>query len=328
MSVMNTPYSGRLTADQRADIATLYWNGSSVRQVAKVLNIPYGRVRGYVEWLDLNPTDLLQPPATGPKILIFDIETSYNVGAYFGGKYKVNINKILRHWHLLCFAYRWYGQDEMGLVSQRQDPNYVPGTENDKHVAVRLHRLMTEADIVIAHYGDRFDIPKANSRFLFNGLGPPSPFQSIDTKSESSRHLGEASNSLADLTEHYGLDTKLTHSGFDLWVRCVAGEPAAWDEMEAYNMQDVEALTSWYETIRPFIGHNGKKKHPNLGHFVRKDGAVCPNCMSERLIVRGWTPHRTQHYEYPTMQCKDCGRYSRQTGVRRTIDPQDRIYAT
>lgn len=328
MDTMITPYKGRLTAPEREQIQDRLLAGDSVREAAKGTGIKYGRVRGYAEWLAAHPTDTIAPPETGPKILVFDIETSYNVGAYFGGKYKVNINKILRHWHLLCFAYRWYGQDEIGLVSQRHDPHYVPGTEDDKFVATRLHKLMTEADIVIAHYGDRFDIPKANSRFLFNGLGPPSPFQSIDTKSEASRHLGEASNSLADLTDHYNVETKLINSGFDLWVRCVAGEEEAWEEMETYNVQDVQALTGWYEKIRPFIGHNGKKKHPNLGHFVRSETPVCPNCMSKRMTVRGWTPHRTQHYEYATMQCKDCGRYSRQAGTRRIIDPMDRIYAT
>lgn len=325
---MPDDYQGSLTPDQQASVEILL-RTNSVREVAKLTDISYGKVRGYAEWLADNPLDLIPPPETGPRILLFDIETSPELAwGFFHKKYQVNINTIERHWHLLCFAYRWYGQEEIGLVSQRHDPKYTPGTEDDRHVALRLHRLLTQADIVIAHNGDRFDIKKANSRFLINDLGPPSPFESIDTVSEAKRHLGETSNSLKDLTTHYELPMKLDNGGFPLWLSIVkTGDDESWEEMEVYNVHDVISLEAWYEKLRPFIGHNGRKKHPNLGHYYRTTDPVCPNCASRSLTVRKWTPYRTAHYEYATMRCNDCGRYSRQAGVRRVIDPEDRIYA-
>lgn len=322
-------YRGSLTVDERDYIDTLILNaGESVRSAAKQTGLSYPKVRHYWEWRRNNPEDLLPPPATGPKILVFDIETSpQQAFGFFHKKYQVSINEITRHSHFLCFAYKWLGQDQIGLVSQRHDPQYTPGTEDDRWVAVRLHTLLTQADIVIAHYGDRFDIPYANERFLFHDLGPTAPFQSIDTKAESSRHFKSVSHALGDRTHKHGLTEKMKNSGWKLWMDCLDGDPDAWDEMEEYNEVDVKALEDWYLKIRPWIGNNGKKKHPNLGHYVRTDEPVCPNCMSPNLIVRKWTPHRTQHYEYATMHCKDCGRYSRQSGVRRMVDPLDRIYA-
>ena len=39
---------------------------------------------------------------------------------------------------------------------------------------------MDQADIVIAHNGDNFDIKAGNTRFQEHGLGAPSPYQSVD----------------------------------------------------------------------------------------------------------------------------------------------------
>lgn len=324
-------YRGKLTQDQQ-DLVDEQRGILSTRAIAKEYGLPYGQVRGYVEWSRQNPRDLIEPPKEGPKILIFDIETSPQVAmGFFHTMYKVRINDIVRHSHFLTFAYKWLGQDEIGIVSQRDDPDYEPGTEDDFYVAVRLHKLFTEADIVIAHYGDRFDIPYANERFLFNDLGTYPPIQSIDTKAESSRHFKTVSHSLANRTKKHGLDGKMENSGWKLWRECLEGKVEAWDEMEKYNVIDVEALEGWYLKIRPWIGQNNKKKHPNLGHFYRTEDPVCPNCGGKNLVIRRWTPHRTQHYEYATMHCNPkkggCGRYSRQTGTRRRIEPEDRIYA-
>lgn len=333
MDSMPDNYRGSLTPEERAavDYSTQSLH-NSVRETAKKLNLPYAKVRGYVEWEERAFPYLLTPPTEGAKILIFDIETSPQLAwGFFHNKYKVSIRDIERHSHFLTFAYKWLGQDAVGLVSQRHDPSHTAWSENDGWVARRLHRLFEQADIVIAHYGDRFDIPYANDRFLYHDLGPYPPFQSIDTKSESSRQFKTVSHGLGDLTHKHHLTEKLHNSGWDLWMACLANKPEAWDEMEQYNVQDVRALEDWYLKIRPWIGHNGKKKHPNLGHFSRSDEPVCPNCGNSNLTVRGWTPHRTQHYEYATMHCDTnnggCGRYSRQAGVRRTIDPLDRIYA-
>lgn len=325
-------YKGSLTTEEQIDIDSIRSNGGSVRGIADVLGISYGKVRSYVEYKESAMEDLLSPPATGPKILVFDIETSPQLAwGFFHRKYQVSINDIERDSHFLCFAYRWLGQEEVGLVSQRHDPKYTPGTQDDRYVAARLHHLLMEADIVVAHYGDKFDVPFANERFLFHGLGPTSPYASIDTKAESSRHFKTVSHSLADRTHKHGLTEKLKNSGWQLWMDCLAGKDDAWEEMEQYNIVDVVALEDWYMLIRGWIGSNGKKKHPNLGHYVRGEEPVCPNCANKNLSVRGWTPHRTQHYEYATMWCNPkvggCGRYSRQSGYRRRIEPEDRIYA-
>jgi len=335
MNVMVDKYKGSLTPQQRAKI-DLYLHDNSVRETAKIVEISYGKVRHYAEWRANQMPDLIPPPA-GPHMLVYDIETSYNIGAYFGKKFKVNINRLLRHWHLITVAYMWVEVNEdgtltpgeVGLITQRDDPNYTVGSEDDSWIAKRMHRLFDQADILIAHYGDAFDLKKVNSRIFYHGLGPYSWVQTIDTKAEFSRHFGEASNSLGDLVEHFDISEKLDPGGFPLWVRIIEdGDDESWKTMEDYNIQDVVALFKLYLRLRPWIGQNNKKKHPNLGHWKRTTAIVCPNCMSTDVQLRG--PVYTQLYKYQQVKCNEetCGRYSKHNPVRRKIDPEDRNYAS
>ena len=327
-------YNGSLTPDEQTKVRTALAERTSVRQTAKKLDLSYGKVRAFAEYDRRNPSDLIPPPETGPRILIFDIETSpQEARGFFHGKYRQSIREVTRHSHLLTGAYAWLGIDEIGFIAQWDDPHWEPMSEDDYWVAVRLHVLFDQADIVIAHYGDKFDIPVCNDRWLVNGLGPPSPYQSIDTKSESSKRFKTVSHSLGDLAVKHGIEEKLTNSGWDMWIGCMEGDPESQLEMKTYNIQDVVALRDWYLHIRGWIGSDGKKKHPNLGHWVRGTDAACPNCgRQDTLILNKWRKHRTQHYEYATFHCEPrkggCGRYSRQAGVRRKIEPEDRIYAT
>jgi len=53
--------------------------------------------------------------------------------------------------------------------------------QNDKYLIKELWDVFDQADIIIAHHGDGFDIKKSNARFVFHNLQPPSPYKSIDT---------------------------------------------------------------------------------------------------------------------------------------------------
>jgi len=46
---------------------------------------------------------------------------------------------------------------------------------------------------------------------------------------------------------------KVKHSGFELWIKCMAGDAKAWKEMKEYQIQDVNLLIDLYEKLRPWI---------------------------------------------------------------------------
>lgn len=177
---------------------------------------------------------------------------------------------------------------------------YKKDKENDAALIVDLHRLFDEADILIAHNGDRFDTRKVAARFIKHGLKPPSPCRTIDTLRAARKYFLFDSNKLNDLGQYLGVGKKIPHTGFDLWKRVMTGDPAAWDVMRQYNKQDVRLLEAVYHRMRPYIAN-----HPPLSAFT---GDIrCPACQSSRLNSRGFAVSRKRKYR--RLQCADCGHW-------------------
>ena len=80
--------------------------------------------------------------------------------------------------------------------------------EDDGRIVKKLWKLLDEADIVIAHNGEKFDIPKINSRFIIHGLNPPKPYKQIDTKKVAAKQFGFSSNKLDALAGYFGFPLK------------------------------------------------------------------------------------------------------------------------
>lgn len=238
-----------------------------------------------------------------PKVLVFDIETS-PLQAYvfqksvWGGN--VTDDQVISEWFMLAWSAKWLLDDN--ILSDRLTGKEAIN-ENDKRVVKSLWKLLDEADIVIAHNGDKFDVPNMNTRFVYHSLPPTSPYQTIDTKVVAKRQFGFTHNSLNGLAKFFGLQTK-KEVDFDLWKECVAGNEKALEYMEEYNRGDVELLEDVYMILRPWI-----KNHPNLGLYVEATEPVCPNCGSSEIT---WTGkfYYTSANKYATFKCK-CGAFGR-----------------
>lgn len=290
-----------LTSSQRRAAATLRSElDYGDRRIAKAIGATAAEVRWDREQF-AKTAPLADPEGDGPAVLIFDIETAPAL-VWVWSQWQTNVIATEQDWYMLSFAYRWLGSDETHFVSMRQDPNFVTDTADDSFVAERLAALFDRADVVVAHNGDRFDIRKANARFLFHDIPPPSPYQSVDTKKLASRQFANYSNSLDELARVHGLGRKLAHQGFALWRGCMAGDPEAWETMEAYNRHDVDLLEALYLKLLPWGGG------PNLG-FWHKGETVCAGCASKDLQKRG--VKRTAVSEFQVFQCQACGRYGR-----------------
>jgi hypothetical protein len=238
-----------------------------------------------------------------PKVLVFDIETS-PVQAYvwqhsvWGGN--VSENQVISQWFMLTWAAKWLFDDKImssGLTSKEAL------AEDDNRIVKQLWKLLDEADIVIAHNGNRFDVPNMNTRFIVNELPPPSPYQTIDTVLVARRQFGFTHNNLNALAKVFGFDVKLD-TDFNLWKSCISGDAKSLKYMEEYNAGDVQLLEDIYMKLRPWI-----KSHPNLGLYVESDEPVCPNCGSSNIE---WTNkfYYTQTGKYATYRCQ-CGCFGR-----------------
>lgn len=238
-----------------------------------------------------------------PNILCIDIETAPNLG-FVWGKWQQDVYEYQSEWYVMCYSAKWLRgkQFTKGLPDYK---GYSKDRENDKLLVKDLWELLNEADIVIAHNGDQFDIRKMNTRFLQWGMPPPKPYKTIDTKKVARRYFGFNSNKLDDLGASLGLGRKLKHTGFDLWRRCLNADLKAWKVMKAYNKQDVLLLERLYLKMRPWI-----QNHPNLGMYG--DGTKCPKCGGKNLQRRGYFTYKNTT-KYQIIWCKSCGGWSRAT---------------
>lgn len=265
--------------------------------------------------------DVIPPPYDGPNVLIWDIETTPQLG-YVWGQYKQNVLKVVRPWYVLSVAYKWYGTDDVGFVSVFQDPAFRPDTgvgklraNVDRFVVARMWHLFNKADVLVAHNGDKFDIKKTQARFMTYGLEPPSPYRSIDTLKEVRRYANFSSNRLNDLGAQLGLGEKESHSGLHTWFGCMAGDPEQWATMERYNVKDILLLEDLYTELLPWIGTPGKANPGvNAAAFRRADGGriACPKpgCGGTDSIVRGYYT-TAAGLRYQNLQCKSCRGYYR-----------------
>lgn len=230
------------------------------------------------------------------KVLIFDIETAPNIG-YTWTKYETTVIKFLQERYMLCFAAKWLDEKQTKVYALPDYKGYSKDKTNDKELVKKLWELIDEADVVVAHNGDKFDIRIMNARFIANGLTPPSPYKTVDTKKIASRKFGFNSNKLDDLGTVLGLGKKLPTGGFELWEGCMAGNAAAWNKMKKYNKMDVVLLEKVYKSLRPWA-----PSHPNIG--INRGRHACINCGSTNTQNRGYS--YAKFHKYQRFQCKDC----------------------
>lgn len=237
-----------------------------------------------------------------PKILVFDIETApMEVFVWRLGKNVIDHSNVVKDWCILSWAAKWLFDDAiMSMKISGEDAI----KRDDSSILKQLWHLLNEADIIVAHNANGFDVPRLNARFINAYFVPPSPFRVIDTYREVKKISWPSSYSLDYLTHFLDLREKKTKVGFDLWVRSVNGDDSALEEMLRYNEQDVFALEELYLVLRPWI-----RSHPAIGLYLESDEPVCPACASSDLIWKGF--YYTPAGKYESFRCSDCGAIGR-----------------
>lgn len=247
-----------------------------------------------------------------PHILLIDIETA-PLKAYVWTRWNQNVypDQLISDWFTLTWSAKWLFNSRK--IHESLTPDEVL-REDDSRIIKSLWALLDQADIVIAHNGDKFDLPRINSRFIVNGLPPVSPYQSIDTKKIAAKQFGFSSNKLSELAKVFGMEGKMD-TDFELWAKCMNGDKVAMKYMQDYNDQDVAVLEEVYLKLRPWI-----KSHPNCGLYMELDVPVCSNCGSTKL-----TPldkyYYTQTGKYETLRC-ECGAIGRRRTT--TLDKESK----
>lgn len=236
-----------------------------------------------------------------PRILLVDVETSPNLG-YSWGKWDQNIIKFVRESYIISFAHKWLGEKQVHVKALPDFLLYKRTRTSDKELLRYIRGMLDEASVVVAHNGNSFDMKVINSRLIFNGFRPPSPFQTVDTLQVARRYFKFNSNKMGDIGPYIKEGEKLRTGGFDLWEDCLAGKKDAWDRMKRYNSRDVLLLERVYKRLLPWI-----ENHPNLNVLIGTR-TNCPNCGSESLQRRGLRLSARTGVRQ-SYQCQSCGHW-------------------
>lgn len=237
-----------------------------------------------------------------PKILLFDIETAPNV-VYTWGLFNQDIalNQIVSPGFMLCWSAKWLFDDK--VMSDCISPeDAVIG--NDEVISISLWEVIDEADIIIAHNGSSFDIPWANSRFVYYGMIPPSPYRIVDTYKVCKQQFRFTSNRLNWVSKYLTKEEKIKVD-FGLWVGCMKGDKNSLDKMLEYNIHDTALLEDVYIKLRPWI-----RSHPNLGLYYDSNEERCGHCGSTNIAATTKT-YATNVNVYQTYRCDNCGAFVR-----------------
>jgi hypothetical protein len=235
-----------------------------------------------------------------PRILFLDVENIAEL-IWAWGIYEVNAIEVERPGHLLSMAYKWRGDKKTQVIAQCDFKDYKPKSASDKNLCKFIWKLLDEADVIIGHNAQSFDVKKINYRFIVNGLTPTSPYKVVDTLVSLKKVARGPSHKLDAIGKVMKIGRKLEHEGWPLWKKCYLGDKRAWAKMKLYNKQDVELLEKWYDKLLPWISN-----HPNYNLYA---GTIdkCPNC-GGRLTRQGYTVTRVCKLQ--RFKCQSCGAWS------------------
>lgn len=235
-----------------------------------------------------------------PKILVFDIETLPMWVRVWGlYKQRVPITNVIKDWIVLSWAAKWLMSD--GTLSDILTPEEVE-QRDDKRICKSIWNLIDQADIILAHNLERFDVRKLNSRFMIHGMNPPSPYQTIDTLKHSRNIAAHSSHKLDWLGQLVRNEGKIS-TDYDLWIRCENGEKEALEYMLKYNIEDTQLLEEVYLWMRPWM-----RSHPNVGIYMDLTEPVCSHCGSNNILEEGY--YYTPAGKYASVRC-ECGAIGR-----------------
>lgn len=238
------------------------------------------------------------------KILFLDLETSPNLAHVWGlWQQNVAITQLEKSTEVICFGARWLGSDKVIFKSVHHHGKETMLNE--------LHKIMDQADVLIGWNSAAFDSKHIKREFIENGYLPPSPWKELDLMRVVKTNFKFPSNKLDYVAQTLGVGAKVQHSGFQLWLDCMAGNNKAWQEMKTYQIQDVNLLIDLYERLLPWINN-----HPHVGASQGKiDG--CRNCGSTHIVKAGkkiTTQGANQRY-----QCTNCGVYMTGAKIQNAI---------
>jgi hypothetical protein len=233
------------------------------------------------------------------KRLFYDIETSFNVGVFWRTGYNITINPqdIIHERAIICICYKWEGEDTIHSLTWSKN-------QSDKAMIRDFIKIMNQADEIVAHNGDRFDLKWIRTRALLHDIDVMPAPKTIDTLKWAKKYFNFNSNKLDYIAQLLKVGAKMDTGGLELWKDIVfRKDQAALDKMVEYCKMDVQVLEGVFNKLNSYTmpQHNYAVQHGG-------DKFECPECngstfqYNRKTVTVAGTVH---HW----LKCRDCGKH-------------------
>jgi hypothetical protein len=232
------------------------------------------------------------------KRLFFDIETSPNVVFSWNVGYKLNIDhgNILKEREIICICWKWEGDSKVNHLQWNKG--------DDKQMVLKFVDIIKQADEIIGHNGDNYDIKWFRTRCIFHGIEALPEFKSIDTLKISRTKFRFNSNRLDYVGKFLGFGGKMDTGGFKLWKSIILdNDKTSLDTMVKYCKRDVILLEKVYNKLS---GYSTPKT--NIAVLQGRTTCDCPHCGSDNTVSNGMKILASGTSKRK-IQCNDCGKY-------------------
>lgn len=222
------------------------------------------------------------------KILIYDIETSYNIVKSWRVGYNLNINPdaILHERKIICVSYRWKGEKQVYNLTWDE-------SQCDKFLLEQFIEVLNEADLIVAHNGDRYDLKFIKTRALFHGLPMLINYPQFDTLKVAKKKFMFNSNKLDYISEYLGFGNKIKTS-MSLWDDIILKKcPKAMNEMLKYCDMDVILLEKVYDKL---VSWENPKLHVGVLNGLSKQTSPINGSVKFELVKMVTSARGTKKY--------------------------------
>lgn len=236
------------------------------------------------------------------KILFFDIETSPCIGLFWRTGFKISVghDSIVKERAIMCICWKWAGNPKVHSLEWSKK-------QCDKAMLKKFSKVLLEADAIVGHNGDAFDVKWINGRIMFHGLDPLGKLPTEDTLRMSRACANLNSHKLDYLGQYFGLGGK-DKTSYEWWKEILLNKSEKHMAlMVKYCKQDVVLLEQVYNRISPYATHRINKAilAGNDRH------TACKACGKDSTIKYG--THTTTAGRYQKMKCTSCGHVFRDT---------------
>jgi uncharacterized protein YprB with RNaseH-like and TPR domain len=158
---------------------------------------------------------------------------------------------------ILCASYE--SSTEPGKVRTiRQDetnPRWSEGIRgDDKELVKQVCKLVRDHDIIVAHNGNRFDIPMLRTRALRWRLSPLREVKLVDPCSIAYRKFKLRSNSLGRIADYVGIADRKTPLDMSVWADVMLnGSKSGMNKIVEHCEADIRVLRGILDFVKPFV---------------------------------------------------------------------------